>query len=214
MDGPPSDNTSTYTSPPKGAQVIAGSCHVSGTKMETQRRSMSQEDHIPSANDFQESTHTQDFGNSPHHTITGEIAVGSGHSAADLREQPVVPGQGQNQTDRTAYDMTIMPVGGVLADSDVTGASVFPIDPMVYGNMMFNFGCAGAFASGIGQQVFRGLVDNGSSDVTFGQGWLGTEPQPQQQSANPPASHDDGWSGITPNPNGPTVWTNASHGFE
>lgn len=207
---PLSIDTSAYTSPldVEGPQAISDSRHVSGAEIEMQRLSMSQ-DHIPSTNDFQESTYIQDLGNSLHHTAMGSIIIGSNPSTTDLHEQPSGASRGRNPTDQVTHGITVMPVGGVLMSSDAISAPFFPIDSTVYGNMMFN---CGALASGIGQQVFRDLLDNSPSDTTLSQGWPGLEPHIQQQVANPLASfHGDGGSGIMPH--GSTMRTNASHGF-
>jgi len=186
-------STSPYTSSPTagGPQIIAAP-----------------------TNGFREPIVTQDLGNSSRYATVGEITVGPGPSTAGIRERPPVSSQEQSPIDKNADENTIVSARGVPMDTDAIGTSLFSIDPQVYGDMVFNLGCASAIAPGMGQQAFGGSVDDGSSNTTFGQ--ERPEPRPQthwQPPANPPTSYDDGGRGMIPNPDGSIMWTNAPHGF-
>jgi len=165
-------------------------------------------------NDFRESTDTQDLGNSSHHAAVGEISVGPDSSTAGIRERPTVSSQGQSPIDQNTHENTAVSTGGVPMDSDTIGTSLFSIDPLVYGDMVFNLGYASAVAPGVGQQAFGGSLDHGSNNTTFDQGRPGPRPRTNwQPPVNPPATYDDGGSGTISNPDGSIMWSNAPHGF-
>jgi len=112
------------------------------------------------------------------------------------------------------YGNTTAPTRGGRTDPGAGSPPLFPIDPLLYGDIMFNFGYTGATVSGVGQQTFYDSLHNGSSDTAPGQGQPGPGPQTQQQSVNPLGFYDDGRRVVVPNPEGLTMWTNAPHGFE
>ena len=177
------------------------------------RQSTSREHHIPSTSDYQESIDPLDIGNSLHHPTIEELATESGQSTANFHEQTAVPSQGHNQMYRGTHEIITMPAGGFPMTYDTVGAP-FAIDPLLYGDMMFNIGYAGTIASGIGSQGFGEFLGDGSGNTALGRGQPGTEPQTQQQFVNPSASHDGSESGVIPNTDGLTMWTNAPRGFE
>ena len=143
-----------------------------------------------------------------------EITAGSSLSTTEFREQPAVLSRVQHLMGQGDHEITVTPAGYAPMDTDGIAASLFPIDPLVYGDIMFDFGYYSAIASGIGQHPFGSPLDNGSSDTALDQGRPGQEPQAQQQSVDFSALHSDGGSGTMSNFNGLTMWTNAPHGFE
>lgn len=144
-----------------------------------------------------------------------DIVAGSGTSTGEFHEQLAAPSLGHSPTDQGTYGVTSMPTEGAPTDSGTVGESLFPIDPMLYGDMMFNFGYASAITSRAGPQTSGGPPGNGSSGNPLGQRWSGPEPQAQRQQFDyPSASHGDGGKGIVPNPDGLPMWTNVPYGFE
>jgi len=168
---------------------------------------------ITSTSDYQESIGLLDLGNSLYRTPIEESAAESGHPTADFREQPAVPSQEHNPFGQGTHEITTVTAGGVSVTHDTVGAP-FSIDPLLYGDMMFNIRYAGALAPGIGPRGFYGSLGDGSGITTLGQGPSPSEPQTQQQFNNPFPSHDGGGSGVTHNTDGLTMWTNAPRGFE
>ena len=113
--------------------------------------------------------------------------------------------------DKGTYGTTTMPAGGTPTDSDTFSGSLFSIDPLVYGDMMFSLGYASAVASsGIGQQTFESSLNSGPSSTTLGQG----RPGPGERLLDPPPLYDDGGRGTTSNPDGSATWNNPPRGFE
>ena len=210
--GPPGVDTGAYPSPPATeVPEIADGPHCARNPV--LKRSTSQGHHIPSISDYQESIDLVDLGNSLHHTTIGELATESGRPTAGFHDEPAVPSQGRDPMYQDTHGITTMPAGSVPMDYDTVGAP-FSIDPLLYGDMMFNIGYAGAIASGMGPQEFRGFLGDGSGNATFWQGRPGPEPQTQQQFNTPFISHDGGGSGVIPNTDGLAMWTNAPRGFE
>ena len=205
-----------YTSSPniEEPRVIAGSRRVSHAKKANQRRSTSQENLTPSTSDIRELIDQQDLGNSSRRTAWDESTVGSDSSTAWIRERPAVSVQGQNPTGQGTYGSTTAPARDCSINPGAGGTPLFPIDSLLYGDIMLNFGYAGATVFGVGQQAFYNSPDNGSSDTAPGQGQPGPGPQTQQQSVNPLGFYDDGRRVVVPNSEGLTMWTNAPHGFE
>jgi len=210
--GPPGVDMGVYPSPPATeVPEIGDGPHC--TRNPIMRLSTSQGCCIPSTSDYQESTDLLDLGNSLHHTTIEEFATESGHPAADFREQPAVLSHGHNSMYQDTQGITTMPAGGVPMTYDTVGAP-FAIDPLLYDDMMFNIGYAGAIASGIGPQGFGGFLSGGPDNTTLSQGRPVAEPQIQQGFSNPFQSHDGGGNGVIPNTEGLTMWTNAPRGFE
>lgn len=213
-DGPPSLDSDVYTSPPATGelQFVVGAHR---TRNPTRRRTVSQDHPIPSTSDYQESFDLLHLGNSFQlHTTSREITVGSGIRTAEHHEQSAASSQGQDPVYQGTHETTTMPAGGVPMNSDTVSAPLFSIDPLLYGDMMFNIGYAGAVASGIGLQGFGGFPSDGLGDTTPGQARLRPEPLVQQQLVDPLTSHNGGGRGTIPSTDGLTMWTNAPRGFE
>ena len=187
-DGPPGVDATLYTSPP--TRIGADPHRISST------------------------IGPQELGNSSHHTAMGETVHGSGLLNARHYDQSAMPSRGRNPVGHGDYGVTDMPSEGVPVDSNAIGPSLFSIDPLVYGDMMFNLGYAGAIAPGVGagQQVSGGFLDGGLGNLTLNH--ERPEPQAQQEFVNSLSVRDGGGRGSVPNPGGLTMWTNVPHGFE
>ena len=180
------------------------------------RRSTSQRHHVPATSEYQESSDLLDLGNSLYHTTIEELGTGSGYPTADFREQPAVLSQGHNQVYQCTHGITTISAGGVPMTHD-TVSSPFSIDPLLYGDMMFNIGYAGAIASGMRPQGFGGFLGDDSGNATLCQGRSRPEPQTQRQFNDSPFPlYDGGGSGdgVVPSTEGLVMWTNAPRGFE
>lgn len=178
--------------------------------------SMPQEHPIPSTSDSRELIDLQGFGSSSHHTAMEQTTPGFGSVGDEFHTQSAPLIQGQNLMGQSTHEIAVAPTRGAPIDSDAVAASLFPDDPLLYGDTMFNFGYARAITSGIGQQAFGVPMDNsGPSDTTVDyQRRPGPETQAQQQFIDYSASHDGGGNSTIPNPDGLTMWTNVPHGFE
>ena len=112
-----------------------------------------------------------------------------------------------------------MPAGGVPANMDGAGTSLFSIDPLVYDDMMANFGSdlyASAIASGSGGQAFGNLLGGGFGLSSLVQGQPGpqSQTQQQQQQLNQPMMMNMTGNETLANPDTLAMWTNAPNGFE
>ena len=101
---------------------------------------------------------------------------------------------------------------------DSVGASLFSIDPLVYDDMMANFGgdlYASAIASGSGGQTFGNFLGGGFGLSSLEQGQPGPQPQTQQQQQPDQSMMMNMAGGDTlANPDTLAMWTNAPNGFE
>ena len=220
--------SNTNTSPPmEGSRVIAGSRRVSGAKKAMQQQTTRQERPAQQRNEFQLPIHTYDLGKIPLHPIA-EYPAGVG--PMDQQGQVGPPNQEQplqrHWVDPTAFGylnvpiiaptVPPMPAGGIPANVDSTGASLFSIDPLVYDDMMTNFGCdlyASAIASGSGGQTFGNLLGAGFGLSSLGQSQPGPQPQQQQQQPNQVMMNIPGNTTLA-NPDTLAMWTNTPNGFE
>ena len=225
------ESSSTNTSPPvEGSRVIAGSRRVSDAKKAMQQLSPKQEKPIQQRrNEFQLPIHTHDLGKMPLHPIA-EHPPGIGSSA--LGQQSQVGQSDQNQSlqrhwvDPSAFcylnvpiiapTVPPMPAGGLPTNLDSAGASLLSIDPLVYDDMMSNFGgdlYASAIASGSGGHPFGNLFGAGFGLSSLGQGQHGLQSQIQQP-INPSMMMHMAGSETLANPDMLAMWTNAPNGFE
>ena len=214
--------SNTDTSPLlEGCRVIAGSRRVSGAKKAMQQQTAMQERPAQPRNEFQLPIHTHDLGKMPLHPIA-EYPSGVGPSL--MGQQGQDPSLQRHWVDPSAFGYlnvpiiapTIppMPAGGMPVDVGSAGASLFSIDPLVYDDMMTNFGgdlYASAIASGSGGQSFGSLLGGGFGLSSFGQGQPGPQ---QQQQLNQSMMMNMPGSEALANPDTLAMWTNAPNGFE
>jgi hypothetical protein len=191
--------SSTNTPPAEGSRVIAGSRRVSGAKKAMQKQMVTQEHPVQPKNEFQLPIHTHDLGKMPLHTIAeypagvGPSLMGQGQVGQLNQEQPLQ----RHWADPSAFGylnvpiiaptVPPMPAGGIPANVDGAGASLFSIDPLVYDDMMANFGgdlYASAIASGSGGHTFGNLLGAGFGLSSLVQGQPGPQSQTQQQQLN------------------------------
>jgi len=230
-DGPLSaEALNTNTSPPmEGSRVIAGSRRVSGAKKAMQKQTVMQEPVQP-GNEFQLPIHTHDLGKMPLHPIV-EYPAGVG---------PSLMGQGQGQVGQSNQEQPLqrhwadpssfgylnvpiigptvppMPTEGIPANVGSAGTSLLSIDPLIYDDMMSNFGgglYASAITSGNGGQTFGNLLGGGFGLSSLAQGQPGPQSQVQQQ-LNQSMVMDIPGSETLTNPDMLAMWTNAPNGFE
>jgi hypothetical protein len=224
---PSSANT---TSPVEGSRVIAGSRRVSDAKKAMQQQPAMQEKSVRKPrNEFQLPIHTHDLGKMPLHSIA-EYSAGAGPSLMGARGQVGQSDQDQSLqrqwVDPSAFGYlnvpiiapTIppMPAGGMPTNVGNPGASLFTIDPLVYDDMMSNFGgdlYASAIASGSGGQAFGSLFGAGFGLSSTGQGHPGLQSQMQQPLNQSMMTQMPGNETLT-NPDTLAMWTNAPNGFE
>lgn len=227
-DGPLNvDPSSTNTSPPvEGSRVIAGSRRVSDAKKAMQQHSTRQERSFQQRrNELQLPVHTHDLGKMPLHPVA-ENPAGIGSSLMGQQGQVGQQDPQRNWVDPSNFGylnvpiiaptVPPMPAGGVPTNMDNAGASLFSIDPLVYDDMMTNFGgdlYASAIASGSGGQAFGNLFGGGFGLSSLGQGQPGLQPQAQQQ-LNPSMMMPMPGSEALSNPDTLAMWTNAPNGFE
>lgn len=231
-DGPlNADPPSTNTSPPvEGSRVIAGSRRVSDAKKAMQQYSTRQEKSVQQRrNELQLPVHTHDLGKMPLHPVA-ENPAGIGSSLMGQQGQISQQDHGQslqrNWVDPSNFGylnvpiiaptVPPMPAGGVPTNMDNTGASLFSIDPLVYDDMMTNFGgdlYASAIASGSGGQAFGNIFGSGFGLSSLGQSQPGLQPQAQQQ-LNPSMMTPMPGIEALSNPDTLAMWTNAPNGFE
>jgi hypothetical protein len=232
-DSPWSAETSSTnnSSPVEGSRVIAGSRRVSGAKKAMQQTTM-QEHSVQPRNNFQLQLpiRTHDLGRIPLHPIA-EYPAGAGPSLmgqqgqgeSSNQEQPFqrhwVDPQAMGYLNVPIIAPTVppMPAGGMPANVDSAGGSLFSIDPLVYDDMMTNFGgdlYASAIASGSGGQAFGNLLGGGFGLSSLGQGQPGPQPQTQQQQFNQSMMMNMPGSETLANPDTLAMWTNAPNGFE
>jgi len=235
-DSPLSADLSNTNAPPpvEGSRIIAGSRRVSGAKRAMQQQTAMQERPVQSRNEFQLPIHTHDLGKIPLHPIA-EYPAGPGPSPMDQQGQAGQPNQDQplqrHWVDPAAFGylnvpiiaptVPPMPAGGMPANLDNTGASLFSIDPLIYDDMMNNFGSdlyASAIASGSGGQTFGNLLGTGFGLSSLSQGQPGTQSQTQQQQQQQQVNqmmmmNMAGNEALT-NPDALAMWTNTPNGFE
>ena len=227
--------SNTNTSPPvEGSRMIAGSRRVSGAKRAMQQQTTMQERPTQPRNEFQLPIHTHDLGKIPLHPIA-EYPVGPGPSSMGQQGQAEQPNQEQplqrHWVDPSAFGylnvpiiaptVPPMPAGGIPANVDNTGGSLFSIDPLIYDDMMNNFGCdlyASAIVSGGGGQTFGNLLGGGFGLPSLNQGQPGpqsqTQQQQQQQQVNQMMMMNMPGSEALANPDALAMWTNTPNGFE
>ena len=221
------DVSNANTSPPvEGSRVIAGSRRVSGAKRAMQQQTTHP---VQPRNEFQLPIHTHDLGKIPLHPIA-EYPAGAGPPSMGQQGQVGQSNQEQplqrHWVDPSAFGylnvpiiaptVPPMPAGGIPANADTTGASLFSIDPLIYDDMMTNFGCdlyASAIASGSGGQTFGNLLGGGFGLSSLGQGQHGPQPQAQQQQFNQAMMNMPGSETLS-NPDALAMWTNTPNGFE
>ena len=180
-------------------------------------------------NEFHLPIHTHDLGKMPLHPIAENP---SGIGSSSLGQQNQVGQSGQDQSlqrhwiDPSTFGYlnvpiiapTIppMPAGGLSTNLDSAGASLLSIDPLVYDDMMNNFGgdlYASAVASGSGGSTFGNLFNAGFGLSSLGQGHSGLQSQTQQP-LNPSMMMHVPGSETLANPDMLAMWTNAPNGFE
>ena len=221
--------SNTNTSPPvEGSRVIAGSRRVSGAKKAMQRQTMMPENPVQLGNEFQLPIHTQDLGKMPLHPIAeypagvGPSLMSQGQAGESDQEQPsqrhwVDPSVfGYLNVPITAPTVPPMPAGGIPASVDGAGASLLSIDPLIYDDMITNFGgglYASAIASGNGGQMFGNLFGGGFGLSSLVQGQPGPQSQAQQQLNQSMMMNIPGSEALA-NPDTLAMWTNAPNGFE
>ncbi|KAF9647006.1 hypothetical protein BDM02DRAFT_3188339 [Thelephora ganbajun] len=213
--------SNTNTSPPsEGSRVIAGSRRVSGAKKAMQQQPAMQKHPVRPRNEFQLPVHTYDLGKMPLYPIA-EYPAGVGPSLqgqagqsdqeSPLQRHWVDPSAfGYLNVPIIAPTVPPMPAGGVPTNVDSGGTSLFSIDPLVYDDMMTNFGgdlYASAIASGSGGPTF-GNLSSGGFGLSSGQ------PGPQQQQLNQSMMMNMPGSEAWANPDTLAMWTNAPNGFE
>lgn len=222
------ESSGTNTSPPvEGSRIIAGSRRVSDAKRAMQQQSTVRENSVQQRkNEFQLPIHTHDLGKIPLHPIV-EYPPGVGSSLVGQQSQVGRSDEEQSLqrhwVDPSAFcylnvpiiapTVPPMPAGGLPANLDSAGASLLSIDPLVYDDMMSNFGgdlYASAIASGSSGQTFGNLFGTGFGLSSLGQGQLG----PQSQTLNPSMTMNMPGSETLTNPDMLAMWTNAPHGFE
>lgn len=222
------DVSNANTSPSmEGSRMIAGSRRVSGAKRAMQERPMQP------MHGFQLPIHTHDLGKIPLHPIV-EYPAGPGPSSMGQQGQAGQSNQEQplqrHWVDPSAFGylnvpiiaptVPPMPAGGMPANVDNTGASLFSIDPLIYDDMMNNFGSdlyASAIASGGGGQTFGSLLGTGFGLSSLSQGQPGAQSQTQQQQqqqANQMMMMNMPESEALANPDTLAMWTNTPNGFE
>ena len=225
------ESSGTNTSPPvEGSRMIAGSRRVLDAKKAMQQQSARQEKPVQQLrNEFQLPIHTHDLGKMPLHSIP-ENPPGIGSSLLGQQSQVGQPDQAQslqrhwvNPSAFSYLNVPIiaptvppMPAGGLPTNLDSAGASLLPIDPLVYDDMMNNFGgdlYASAIASGSGGQPFGNLFGPGFGLSSFAQGQPGLQSQ-AQQTLNPSMMMHIPGSETLINPETLAMWTNTPNGFE
>ena len=231
-DDPWNAEVSNTNAPPvEGSRIIAGSRRVSGAKKAIQQQATVQEHLVKSRNEFQLPVHTHDLGRIPLHPIA-EYPAGVSPSLVDQQGQAEPPNQEQplqrHWVDPAAFGylnvpiiaptVPPMPAGGMPPNVDITGASLFSIDPLVYDDMMNSFGSdlyASAIASGSGGQTFGNLLGGGFGLSSLGQGQPGPQSQAQQQQLNQLMMMNNmPGSEALANPDTLAMWTNTPNGFE
>ena len=230
-DGPWSTEVSNVDAPPpvEGSRIIAGSRRVSGAKKAMQQQAVVQEHLVQPRNEFQLPVRTHDLGRIPLHPIAEYPA---GPSLMGQQGQAGPPNQEQSPqrhwVDPAAFGylnvpiiaptVPPMPAGGMPPNLDSTGASLFSIDPLVYDDMMNNFGSdlyASAIASGSSGQTFGNLLGGGFGLSSLGQGQPGLQSQTQQQQLNQSVLMNNiPGSEALANPETLAMWTNTPNGFE
>ena len=190
-----------------------------------QKQTSAQEHPVQPKNEFQLPVHTHDLGKMPLHHIS-EYSTGVGHSPMGQgqvgplnQEQPLQ----RNWVDPSAFGYLNVPiiapaVPPMPTNVDSVGASLFSIDPLVYDDMMANFGgdlYASAIASGSGGQTFGNFLGGGFGLSSLEQGQPGPQPQTQQQQQPDQSMMMNMAGGDTlANPDTLAMWTNAPNGFE
>jgi len=214
----------------EGSRIIAGSRRVSDAKKAMQQYSTRPEKSVQQrTNELQLPVHTYDLGKMPLHPIAENPAeIGSSlmgqqgqinqrDQSQSLQRNWVDPSNfGYLNVPIIAPTVPPMPAGGVPTNMDNAGASLFSIDPLVYDDMMTNFGgdlYASAIASGSGGQVFGNIFGSGFGLSSLRQGQPGLQPQAQQQS-NPSMMMSVPGMEVLSNPDTLAMWTNAPNGFE
>lgn len=210
--------------------MIAGSRRVSDARKAMQQQPPMQEKLARQRrNEFQLPVHTHDLGKMPLHPIA-ENPPGIDSSA--MRQQNQVGQSGPDQTlqrnwvDPSAFGylnvpiiaptVPPMPAGALPTNLDGAGAPLLSIDPLVYDDMMNNFGgdlYASAIASGSGGQSFGNFLGPGFGLSSLGQGQQGMQSQPHQPLSPSMMMHMPGSETLT-NPDMLAMWTNAPNGFE
>ena len=230
-DSPLSAEASNANTSPsvEGSRVIAGSRRVSGAKKAMQKQTVMQENPVQSRNEFQLPIHTHDLGKMPLHSIAeyptgfGPSLVGQDQAGQPNQEQPLQ----RHWIDPSAFGylnvpiiaptVPPMPAGGLPTNMDSAGASLFSIDPLVYDDMMTNFGgdlYASAIASGSGGPTFGNLLGGGFGLSSLVQGQPGPQSQPQQQQLNQSTMMNMPGGDTLANLDTLAMWTNAPNGFE
>ena len=225
------ETSSTNTSPPvEGSRVIAGSRRVFDAKKAMRQQSAMREKPVQQRrNEFQLPIHTQDLGKMP---LRPTAENPTGISSSLMGRQGQVGQLDQDQSlqrqwaDPSAFGylnvpiiaptLHPMPAGGMSTNLDNAGASLFSIDPLVYDDMMNNFGgdlYASAIASGSGGQTFGNMFGGGLGLSSLGQGQPGPQTQPQQPLNPSMMMHMPGSEALV-NPDMLAMWTNAPNGFE
>ena len=224
--------SSTNTPPPvESSRVIAGSRRVSGAKKAIQKQTVAQEHPVQPKNEFQLPIHSHDLGKMPLHPIAEYPAgvdpsllvqgqIGQLNQGQPIQRHWVDPSTfGYLNVPIIAPTVPPMPAGGIPANVDGAGASLFSIDPLVYDDMMANFGgdlYASAIASGSGGHTFGNLLGGGFGLSSLGQGQPGPQSQTQQQQQQFGQSMMMDMTGndTLTNPDTLAMWTNAPNGFE
>lgn len=202
--------------------MIAGSRRVSDAKKAMQNQSTMQEKPVQQRR-FQLPIHTHDLGKMPLHPIPenppgiGSSSLGQQSQGQPLQRHWVDPSTfGYLNVPIIAPTVPPMPAGGLPANLDSAGASLLSIDPLVYDDMMNNFGgdlYASAIASGSGGQTFGNLFGPGFGLSSLGQGQPGMQPQTQQPHNLSMMMHMPGGEASI-NPEALAMWTNTPSGFE
>lgn len=218
------DASNTSASPPvEGSRMIAGSRRVTGAKKAMQKQPVMQEHQAQPRNEFQLPIHTHDLGKMPIHPIAEYPAgvvpslmdqgqVGQPNQEQSLQRHWVQsPGFGYLNVPIIAPTVPPMPAGGMPVGVDGAGASLFSIDPLIYDDMMANFGgdlYASAIASGNSGQAFGNMLGGGFGLSSLAQSQPGPQQQLNQMMMNMPGGE------TLANPDALAMWTNAPNGFE
>jgi hypothetical protein len=210
--------------------MIAGSRRVFDAKKAMRQQSAMQERPVQQRrSEFQLPIHTNDLGKMPLYPIV-ENPTGVGSSLMGQQGQVGQPDQDQSFPRQWVDPPTFgylnvpiiaptvppMPGGGTPANLENAGAPLFSIDPLVYDDMMANFGgdlYASAIASGSGGHTFGNLFGGGFGLPPLGQGQPGPQ-SPTQHPINPSMMMHMTESETLVNPDTLAMWTNAPNGFE
>ena len=209
------------------SRVIAGSRRVSGARKAMQKL---REQSLQPKSEFQLPIHTHDLGKIPLYPIAEYPAgvspslMDEGQTGGSNEKQPihrhwVEPAAfGYLNAPIIAPTAPPMPAGGsMVGNMEGGGTSLFSVDPLVYDDMMTNFGgdlYASAIASGSGGHAFGNLLGSGFGLSSLPQSQPGPQAQGHQQQLNQSMMMNMAGVDALANPDTLAMWTNAPNGFE